>query len=85
MRKYLLTLLFLSGWLLAGTSLALAAGVVGDGNPTSCTETALTTALTGGGVVTFNCGNAATITLTADQPIATTTTFPESPTGTERE
>lgn len=74
MRKYLLTLLFLSGWLLAGTSLALAAGVVGDGNPTSCTETALTTALTGGGVVTFNCGNDATITLTADQPIATTTT-----------
>lgn len=74
MRKYLLTLLFLSGWLLAGTSLALAAGVVGDGKPTSCTETALTTALAGGGVVTFNCGNDATITLTTDKPIATTTT-----------
>ncbi len=68
MRKYLLTLLLLSGWLLAGTSLALAAGVIGDGSPTSCTETALTTALAGGGAVTFNCGNDATITLTTDQP-----------------
>ncbi len=33
-----------------------AAGVVGTGTPGSCTQTALTTALTGGGTVTFNCG-----------------------------
>ncbi|MEZ4861597.1 MAG: choice-of-anchor Q domain-containing protein [Caldilineaceae bacterium] len=74
MRKQLLTLLFLCGWLLAGTSLALAAGVVGDGKPTSCTEAALTTALAGGGAVSFNCGEAATITLTTDQPITAPTT-----------
>lgn len=74
MQKYLLTFLLVCGWLLAGTSLALAAGVVGDGKPTSCTEAALTTALAGGGAVTFNCGEAATITLTADQPITANTT-----------
>ncbi len=33
-----------------------AAGVVGDGTPASCTETALDTALSSGGDVTFNCG-----------------------------
>jgi hypothetical protein len=37
------------------------AGVVGDGTPASCTATALQTALTGGGLVTFNCGGPATI------------------------
>jgi hypothetical protein len=42
----------------------LAAGTVGNGTPGSCTEGALTTALAGGGLVTFNCGPAAlTITL----------------------
>ena len=46
------------------------AGVVGDGTPASCTETALVTALTNGGAVTFNCGGPATITLTAAQTIA---------------
>lgn len=47
-----------------GARPALAAGVVGNGTPGSCTETALTTALNGGGAVTFNCGaNPATITL----------------------
>lgn len=34
----------------------LAAGVVGNGTPASCTEAALVSALTGGGLVTFNCG-----------------------------
>ncbi len=34
---------------------ATAAGVVGDGTPGSCTEAALDTALTAGGLVTFNC------------------------------
>jgi hypothetical protein len=38
---------------------ALAAGVVGIGSPGSCTQATLETALTGGGLVTFNCGAAA--------------------------
>ena len=40
-----------------------AAGVVGDGTPASCTETALRAAVSGGGVVTFNCGGSKTIIL----------------------
>ncbi len=41
-----------------------AAGVVGTGTPASCTQTALVTAITGGGLVTFNCGaSPATITI----------------------
>src|SRR5262245_45439721 len=43
----------------AGT--ALAAGVVGDGTPSSCTEAALTAALAPGGRVSFNCGGPTTI------------------------
>ncbi len=35
---------------------ALAAGVVGNGNPLSCDEAAFDAALAGGGLVTFNCG-----------------------------
>ena len=42
--------------LAAVPSVALAAGVVGSGTPGSCTDAALTTALAGGGTVTFNCG-----------------------------
>jgi hypothetical protein len=53
-------LFFLSGIFLSMTPLQ-AAGVVGTGTPGSCTQSALTTALTGGGTVTFNCGGAATI------------------------
>jgi hypothetical protein len=34
----------------------LSAGVVGSGTPTSCTEAALASAISAGGVVTFNCG-----------------------------
>jgi len=33
-----------------------AAGVVGNGTPESCTDAALNTALTTGGLITFNCG-----------------------------
>ena len=44
-----------------------AAGVVGTGTPGSCTQAALTTALTGGGTVTFNCGGAATTILVTSQ------------------
>ena len=40
---------------------ASAGGVVGNGTPASCTEAALTAALTGGGAVTFNCGGPKTI------------------------
>jgi predicted outer membrane repeat protein len=40
---------------------APAGGVVGDGTPGSCTETALDSALAGGGTVTFNCGGPKTI------------------------
>jgi hypothetical protein len=52
-----------------------AAGVVGTGTPSSCTETALDTALTGGGTVTFNCGGAATITVTSPKTISSDTTI----------
>ena len=48
--------------LLAGhVTPAYAGGVVGNGTPASCTEAALTTALSGGGAVTFNCGGPKTI------------------------
>lgn len=50
-----------------------AAGVVGNGTPGSCTESALTTALNGGGLVTFNCGGAHTITLTSEKMITADT------------
>ena len=36
---------------------------VGSGTAASCTETALANALAKGGVIRFNCGGAATITL----------------------
>lgn len=39
-----------------GSQVSHAAGVVGDGTPASCTDTAYAAALTGGGLVTFNCG-----------------------------
>jgi hypothetical protein len=47
-----LVVLVLSGL----TVSARAAGVVGDGTPGSCTTAALTAALSGGGLVTFDCG-----------------------------
>jgi predicted outer membrane repeat protein len=62
-------------WVLAGLFLVLgnfswssglqAFGVVGTGTPATCTQTALTTALIGGGLVTFNCGGPATILVTS--------------------
>lgn len=45
---------------------ALAAGVVGNGNPASCTEAALRAAIVAGGDVTFNCGSAPTTITFAD-------------------
>jgi predicted outer membrane repeat protein len=51
-----------------------AAGVVGDGTPASCDETALDSALTSGGLVTFNCGaSPVTITVTSEKVIASGT------------
>lgn len=52
-----------------------AAGVVGTGTAASCTEAAFANALSGGGTVTFNCGGAATITLTNQQLITLDTTI----------
>jgi hypothetical protein len=48
---------------------SLAGGVVGTGTPDSCTETALDAAARGGGLVTFNCGGPATITVTAQKQV----------------
>ena len=57
-RALLLALLvpLLGLFLLARALPARAAGVVGSGTPASCTEANLMTALSGGGLVTFNCG-----------------------------
>jgi len=52
---------------------AFPAGVVGTGTPDSCTEAALDAALVGGGLVTFDCGGAATITLTNTKNITADT------------
>ena len=50
-----------------------AAGVVGTGNPASCTEAALDAALAGGGFVNFNCGGAHTISITSEKTISVNT------------
>ncbi|MBK8021564.1 MAG: hypothetical protein IPK19_09075 [Chloroflexi bacterium] len=52
---------------------AQAAGVVGNGTPGSCTRTAIAAALTGGGLVTFNCG-ANPVSITIDQTLETSAT-----------
>jgi hypothetical protein len=59
--------------LLAVADTAHAAGVVGDGTPNSCTEAALTTALAGGGTVTFNCGGPKTILVLGEKQITQNT------------
>jgi len=51
-------------------------GVVGTGSAASCTEAALNQALSGGGMVTFNCGGGpVTIPITTTKIIALTTTL----------
>ncbi|MET0553100.1 MAG: choice-of-anchor Q domain-containing protein, partial [Vicinamibacteria bacterium] len=53
-----------------------AEGVVGTGTPESCTEGALATALTGGGIVTFDCGPAvAVIPFTTEHVLDSATTL----------
>ncbi|MBN2370849.1 MAG: hypothetical protein JXO72_10195 [Vicinamibacteria bacterium] len=55
---------------------ARAAGVVGDGTPASCTESAFNAALAGGGAVTFNCGGGpVVIPITSAKTLTTTTTI----------
>ena len=55
---------------------AQAAGTVGTGTSASCTDAALDTALTGGGLVTFNCGGGAvTITVLTTKSITLNTTI----------
>lgn len=80
MRKVLLALrtcFLISSVLLAAAlpNLAQAAGVVGNGTPGSCSEAALDAALFGGGDITFNCGGAATITITSSKDISHDTTL----------
>ena len=54
----------------------VAAGVVGTGTPEGCTEAALDAALTGGGVLTFNCGAApVTIAITSTKTLTRDTTI----------
>jgi hypothetical protein len=68
-------------WSVPGLSQPIAqaevlSGVVGDGTPGSCTDTTLSTALLGGGTVTFNCGpSPKTITLIDQKTIAANTTI----------
>src|SRR5690242_18270994 len=58
-----------------GVDRSSAGGIVGNGDPSTCTEANLHTALAGGGTVTFNCGGPMSITVTAAQTITTATTL----------
>jgi hypothetical protein len=60
---------------------ALAGGVVGNGSPGSCTGDLLAVKLTGGGLVTFDCGGPATLSLSNTQTIALDTTIDGSNNG----
>ncbi len=71
MRAFVLFVLLLS--LVLSPALARAAGVVGNGTPGSCSETALNAALAGDGAVTFSCGGAVTIPITATKTISAPT------------
>jgi predicted outer membrane repeat protein len=51
------------------------AGVVGTGTAASCTEAALTSALAGGGTITFNCGGPAMIFVVSQKTITQPTTI----------
>ncbi len=62
----LLTVVMAALWLMTNVRTALAAGVVGDGTPGSCTDTALQAAIASGpGTISFSCGaNPVTILMT---------------------
>lgn len=68
--SYLITLYFLARLL---ATPVWGGGVVGNGTAGSCTEAALETALSGGGLVTFNCGGPKTIVLTSQKTITADT------------
>jgi predicted outer membrane repeat protein len=68
-RLCVLFLLFIAPFIISVRP-ASAHGVVGTGSPDTCTEAALDIVLTGGGVVTFNCGgNPFTLALTRARTI----------------
>src|SRR5258706_10253558 len=62
-----------SGW--GRAPVAPAGGIVGNGDPSTCTEANLATALGGGGTVTFNCGGPKSILVSAAHTITTATTI----------
>lgn len=49
--------------------------VVGTGSAASCTDAAFRAAVAKGGIVTFDCGGAATITVASEVPVSTDTTI----------
>src|SRR5512141_235571 len=51
-----------------------AAGIVGTGTAASCTDSAFTKALAGGGLITFNCGTTPVTILLASQKTITVNT-----------
>jgi hypothetical protein len=61
--------------LLAAPMGATAGGVVGDGTPASCTDSALDTALAGGGTISFNCGPSPVTILVAGTKTITVATI----------
>ncbi|MEP7286022.1 MAG: choice-of-anchor Q domain-containing protein [Chloroflexota bacterium] len=62
--------------LLAVQNPVFAAGTVGTGSASSCTESALNSKLSGGGTITFNCGAApVTIAITTEKTISASTTI----------
>jgi predicted outer membrane repeat protein len=72
----LLALVLVLGLALGMAAPVQAGGVVGNGNPASCTDAAYAAAMVGGGLVTFNCGPApVTIGVTTQviTPAVTTT------------
>jgi Chlamydia polymorphic membrane protein (Chlamydia_PMP) repeat len=70
LRSLALVFVIAAAALLVGDATPLSAGgVVGNGTSGSCTETALTAALAGGGTVTFNCGGPKTILVTSQKTI----------------
>ena len=81
MKKELLHLISIVVLCTIGINLAFpmpakAAGTVGNGDPMSCTESALDAALTGGGLVNFNCGlSQVTIAITNQKIISANTTI----------
>lgn len=75
-RIFLLCALLGAAAVFARTEPLFAAGTVGNGTSSSCTEAAFDAALSGGGKIKFNCGaGVKTITLTSTKTIAVTTTI----------